>query len=1089
MNKQSTVGTDLTKAIGRLRSHDHLCMIYETRQEQFAAVLPFIKFGLERGEKCIYIADDNTVEVVIDGLMAEGIDVQAEILSGKLTIASKQTVFLTQKSLTSDRMIDFLKHTMLEAKVAGFTSLRVTCEMTWMPGDSPGTERLVEYDEQNYLLLKSNAITLCQYNRNRFLPEVIKKVISTHPLIIYGGFVCRNFYYVPPEESRQPGRETDRLLANIRDMAMTDEKLQHSEKLYRSLLENMHNVMLDLGLYALSSPDISALMDKTVAVIAKTLDVEYCKVLELLPDGTQLLLRAGIGWKEGLVGCATVSVDKKTHAGYTVISQKPVVIKNLITEAQFSGTSLLIDHGVVSGISVIIKGRQHIFGVLAAYTTKQRVFTQEDTGFFQGIANILAIAIERKQAEDALWKTKSIIQSILDNTSAIVYVKCVEGKFLFVNRLYEKLLHTSGEAVLGKRDYDLFPLEKADTFREHDLQVLREGKTLEFEEPFPLVDGLHTYASLKFPLRDAQNKVYAVCSISTDITERKKIELEMQMAYKVLESTREGIMVTNTDGTILYVNTAFTRIASYTSTEAVGKKTSILKSHKHNEAFYKDMWNCLITKDIWHGEIWNRRKNGEVYPESLSISAIKDSSGQTIQYVGVFNDISKEKQSLEKIQYLAYHDQLTGLPNRQLLSDRLAMEIQHALRNNKKAAVLFIDLDEFKKINDSLGHRIGDALLREVAGRIKLHCRVDDTVARVGGDEFVVILSLINDVQFSTEIADRIIKSLSKTFFIEGHHCYIGASVGITIYPSDGNTPAELIKNADIAMYRAKEGGKCNYQLFTVAMNEEVLKCSELENNLRKAWLNKELALFYQPKYCLKSKRIVGLEALLRWKISDDRFIPPGEFLPLAEKLGLITQFDEWALHEASECLKRISHQENNLVMSVNLSANNFKNTKLLDILAEIIQDGQILPRHFELEMTEGTLMRNATQTQKTVEAIRALGMCVSIDDFGKGYSSFNYLKDFFVNTLKIDKTFIDHVCTDRKSKHIIKAIINMSHDMGIKVLAEGVETQEQLDLLDDLGCDEIQGYLYSPAIPENRFADLLCEEKKHFLSCKTTIN
>lgn len=702
------------------------------------------------------------------------------------------------------------------------------------------------------------------------------------------------------------------------------------------------------------------------------------------------------------------------------------------------------------------------------------------------ISNMVGGRIERaeakrKRAEEALQKSEERFRSIFEQAGVgAAIVDSETGQFLRVNKKYadivglgmDEMLATSFRKITHPDDLqaDLDNMEK-----------LRNGLIPEFslEKRYIHENGSIVWVSLTVsPLWLEGRNLKQHIAIVSDITERKKVAREMQMAYKVFENAVEGITVTDRDGTILYVNPAFTRITGYRNAEAVGKNPRVLRSDKHSETFYRDMWVCLSEKGQWQGEIWNRRKSGEAYPEWLSISAIKDSAGKTTQYVAVFYDITDEKKSQEKIQYLAYHDPLTGLPNRQLLSDRLDMEIKHAFRNNKKAAVLFIDLDDFKKINDSLGHLIGDALLREAASRIKFHCRADDSVARVGGDEFVVLLSQIDDVQFSTEIAEKIIKTLTDPFFIEGHHCYIGACVGIALYPSDGSNPGELVKNADIAMYRAKEGGKNNYQLFTVAMNEEVHKRLELENNLRKAWLNKELILFYQPKYCLKSKRIVGMEALSRWKVSSDKLVSPGEFLPLAEKLGLITQFDEWALNEACECLKKIRPKENDLVMSVNLSAKNFENIKLLDTIAEILRARQVLPKHVELEVTESTLIRNAAQAKKTVEDMCAFGLCVAIDDFGKGYSSLNYLKEFHVNTLKIDKLFIDHLGVDGKSKHIIKAIINMSHDMGIKVLAEGVEKQEQLEVLYHLGCDEIQGYIFSIPLPEEQLAKLLHEGK-----------
>ena len=563
--------------------------------------------------------------------------------------------------------------------------------------------------------------------------------------------------------------------------------------------------------------------------------------------------------------------------------------------------------------------------------------------------------------------------------------------------------------------------------------------------------------------------------LQTEISRRVKVEMKMQMATMVYENAVEGIVITDSEANILFTNPAFTHITGYEQEEAIGKNPRILKSDMHDDDFFKNMWDSLIEKGHWKGEIWNRRKNGEAYPEWLSISAIKNPQDKIDNFVAVFHDITEIKERQEKIEHMAYHDPLTALPNRQLFYDRISVAIKHSQRNKLKISVLFIDLDNFKKINDSYGHAVGDMLLKQVAQNIKHSCRSDDTVARIGGDEFAALLPEIETEKDIIEIAKRIVSLLAQPYEIEGHKCYIGASIGITVYPTDGKTPDDLIKNADIAMYSAKTVGKNRYHFFKKEMNEEVTRQIDLENKLRKGWKKKEVAVYYQPKVNLNSGKICGLEALLRWDNGEGTLISPATIIPIAEKTGLITKIDEWVLRDACKYLAEGSNEHlQDKIISVNLSAINFSRKNLANRIFKITEEMGVSQKNIELEITESILIHNVEVAKKILNEMSNVGLRIAMDDFGKGHSSLNYLMEFPFSTVKIDKSFVDNLATDSKSRAITKAIINLAHDMEMKVLAEGVEKQDQLDILYEFGCDEIQGYIFSKPIPKEEVDILL---------------
>ena len=557
----------------------------------------------------------------------------------------------------------------------------------------------------------------------------------------------------------------------------------------------------------------------------------------------------------------------------------------------------------------------------------------------------------------------------------------------------------------------------------------------------------------------------------------------LKLAAAVFDSSLEGIYITDTSGNILTVNAAASRITGYDADELIGKNPRILKSDCHDKDFYKALWDSVIQNNQWEGEIWNFRKNGELFAEWLSISAIKNDHGRVQNYVGVFIDITQQKQSESRLAYQAFHDELTDLPNRHLFFDRLECAILQAKRRHSNCAVLFIDLDHFKYINDSFGHDKGDQALQMVALKIKTCIRENDTFARMGGDEFIVLIQDFDNQADITQTARRIIQELDSPIRLDEQKIYVSASIGISIFPEHGETAQVLMKHADTAMYSAKNDGRKRHHYFKTSMESYAFKRMEMEEHLRSALLNDEFRVFYQPQFNLNTGEIVGAEALLRWQRPGVGMVPPIQFIPFAEETGLIVPIGEWVLREAcAQCLVWQQSGWQALRMSVNLSAHQFRQVELLSMIYGVLNDTGLEPQFLDLELTESDAMQNVEASLKTLNALKVPGIQISIDDFGTGYSSLSYLKQFPIDRLKIDRSFIADIATDPNDAAIVVAIIAMAHCLGLEVIAEGVETEEQFKFLSMHGCNEVQGYLLGRPVPADEFMTLLVNSQKTHL-------
>ncbi|HEB01720.1 MAG TPA: EAL domain-containing protein [Nitrospirae bacterium] len=561
--------------------------------------------------------------------------------------------------------------------------------------------------------------------------------------------------------------------------------------------------------------------------------------------------------------------------------------------------------------------------------------------------------------------------------------------------------------------------------------------------------------------------------------------LKIAVMNKIFEAGSEAVVITDQNNLIRDVNPAFTHITGHTKQEVLGKDPGFMKSERHGPEFYRQMWEEINRDGRWQGEVWNLRKDGQPYPLWLSIRTLKGSDGKISKHIGVFTDITPLKESEELHDFLAHYDNLTHLPNRALFNDRLREAMARADKADLMVAVLLIDLDRFKYINDTVGHAAGDVMLKATGERIQNCVRKSDTVSRIGGDEFAVILTGVAKDRTAISVARKIVEAMHPIVKAGHHELRTTASVGITFYPLDGNKPRLLLKNAEIAMYHAKDAGHNTYRVFTNEMQAQVKEKMRVESNLRQAIEQDELVLHYQPQVDLKTGRMCGMEALVRRQESD-WLVPPGVFIPIAEETGLIMEIEDWTLREACSQVKQwVDEGLNPPRVAVNIAATHFNSPNFVRDIKRVLGATGLSPSLLEIELTERVIMHQAEEVTKKINELKGMGLCLSIDDFGTGYSSLSYLKSFKVDKLKIDYSFIKDLIEGPKSggATIVHAIISLAHNLGFSVIAEGVEKKEQLEFLINEGCDEVQGFYFSFPLPSDKFHKLLKENKSFSLS------
>lgn len=685
-------------------------------------------------------------------------------------------------------------------------------------------------------------------------------------------------------------------------------------------------------------------------------------------------------------------------------------------------------------------------------------------------AAIIFVSMSRRRHQQRAHLDQMQRQAILDNIGEVAWFKDAQSRFLAVNHAFIDMCGRELDQIIGKTDGDLFPSHIAQRYVADDIQVMREGARKVVEEELPRADGTTlTIETSKSCVRSANGTPIGTVGIARDITARRLEEKERRLSAKAFESVAEGIMVTDENRKIVSVNKALSTITGYPPEELLGRTPKILQSGRHDAAFYEAMWKEISSTGFWHGEVWDRRKNGEIFPQLLSISAVVDEAEKLTHYVGISTDISSLKRYEERLRYQALHDALTGLPNRFQFQERFNDMVARAHRHRTQVAVMMLDLDRFKHVNDSLGHAVGDQLLQQVAERLKSCIRQVDVIGRFGGDEFAVLLDNINGAQGAATVAGRFLQAFASPFSLSGHEIFVSSSIGISCYPADATAPETLLKNADAAMYRAKAGGRNSYQFFSAEINARALDNLLMSSRLRLALERDELVLHYQPRIDLNTGRIRGVEALVRWQHPELGLLPPIRFIPVAEEMGLIEALGEWVLREACRQMREwrdagVQFER----VGVNLAARQFVQRDLPARIASVLTDSGVEAHHLELELTESMMMEQPERVVQVLTDLKSMGITLAIDDFGTGYSSLSYLKRFPIDFLKIDRSFVKNLPDDAGDVAITSAIMAMAKSLGLELIAEGVETQAQCDFLRRHGCQNAQGYLFSkPVVPE----------------------
>ena len=675
---------------------------------------------------------------------------------------------------------------------------------------------------------------------------------------------------------------------------------------------------------------------------------------------------------------------------------------------------------------------------------------------------------------------------LINATRNLVNLKDGHNRWQIANNASLNLFGLVGKPWQGKTCQQLAALCDAHCRQHFEISMLTDEQAWQSQQPVEFILSTETmngseqqkrvFEITKTPIFEANGSRKALIMLGQEITDRIENKRQGRLISQVLANSDEAVLISDQNNNIVYVNEAFTRITGYRLDEVAGQNPRILSSERHDQAFYEDMWHHLINEGTWHGEIWDVRKNGEIYPKWLNISTVHDSEGVICNYVAIFSDISKRKADEALLAFLAYHDPLTKLPNRLLLRDRFDQAVGLAHRQHTgSVALLYLDLDQFKNINDNLGHEMGDRFLIAVAERLEAHVRDIDTVSRLGGDDFVILLTDMSDTHDISLVAQTILDHLIEVFELDGYRLSTSASIGIAVCPADGDTFETLLKLADTAMYHAKDSGSNTYRFYTDKMNVDAMERLHMRNGLAEALNNQEFELFYQPQFDLNSAQLIGLEALIRWNHPKTGLMQPNKFIPIAEQTGQIVPIGEWVIHEACRQAKAWQQQGFEPVrIAINLSSLQFKRGDVIKMVTDLTDEHELDPKYIELELTETILLQDVEHILEVVKAFKNLRFTLSIDDFGTGYSSLAYLKRFQVDKLKIDQSFIRNLEVDRHDLAIVRSIIQLANGFEMKTIAEGIETQGQLEILRKEGCHEGQGYFYSHPLPANQVIQYL---------------
>ncbi|HVK54415.1 MAG TPA: EAL domain-containing protein [Burkholderiales bacterium] len=805
-------------------------------------------------------------------------------------------------------------------------------------------------------------------------------------------------------------------------------------------------------------------------------------LLEDDPADVELLLRA---LQSAAFPCTTTVVDSEPDFTFALDQFVPDIILSDFTLPEFDGLSALriARNKCPDTPFIFVSGATGEQRAIEALTYGACDYVLKNNLMHLGPALRRAIQNKAKQnlAEKKGGASGEQLRLIMESVKDMIALLDTEGKRLYCSHSYEKLFDDVTKLV-GTDSFGEIHPEDVERIRALFYDTVLTGG--EHRAQFRLLlkdNSVRFIESQGSVIRDFTGKVAEVVVVSRDITEQRKSSEALRLAASALENIAESVIITDTERSIISVNKAFSAITGFAPEEVIGKKPDFLRCATYEENFYATIWGEVRETGRWKGEIRSRRKGGEVYPELVSISAVRDESGIITHYVSVASDITKFKQDEARLDFFAHSDPLTRLPNRTRFQDRCEQMLIRTRPRRGIVGLLFIDLDNFKTVNDSLGHSAGDSLLQAAAERLGECLRDGDVVSRQGGDEFAVLLDELRDPQDAALVAEKLLHVLSKPFLLGGHKIFISASIGISCYPQDGIDVDTLLKNADAAMYRAKEHGRNAYQFFSPEMNGQALETLLMTNCLRSAIERQEFLLYYQPRIELSSGRITAVEALIRWRHPERGLVSPATFIPLAEKTGLIGPIGEWVLRTA--CIQARVWQNRYsypIKMAVNLSAYQFRQPNLVEQIASVLKETGLDPNLLELEITEGMVMHEPERVEKVLMELKEMGITISLDDFGTGYSSLSYLKRFSINSLKIDQSFVRDIPGDANDCAITQAIIALAKSLQLNVVAEGIEKEQQLAFLHANGCEEGQGYLFSRPQPAPDLEELLSKNDRH---------
>lgn len=726
--------------------------------------------------------------------------------------------------------------------------------------------------------------------------------------------------------------------------------------------------------------------------------------------------------------------SRENDAGVFFASFKPTLFAKLLLNSRLAGHQLYLVRSDIPDLIEISSEGSRVDMTRDIRLTQDEI---ERVVFSEPVSGTRWILVD---VPDANLYTARLRKIVIDTVALFAAFLIVAWILLMLISREEKRRTLAEHALRDSRDL----LEQRVLDRTEELQKANERLQIEVRER----------TDAERHLLDTNER------LRKEGEERERAEQEVLKLAGVVRQTDDLVLITDREGTIEYANPAFLALTGFEREETIGQTARILRSGLHPEGFFENLWQTILRGEVFRNVVVNRKKDGSTYYEQKTITPLKDASGNITHFVSTGKDITGQMETQERLHYLAHHDVLTGLPNRALLGDRLSHAMVQAQRNNQLLAVMMLDLDRFKTINDTLGHAQGDELLKIVATRLTRCLRKGDTIARLGGDEFIIVLESLNHVDGASIAAEKVMQVLAQPFFVGGREFFISASIGITVYPFDDDEKESLLKKADTAMYRAKEDGRDGYQFFSHDMMNISMERMDMESTLRYALERAQFLLHYQPQIRLDTGEVVGVEALIRWQHPEQGLVPPDRFIPLLEETGLIKSVGEWVLQTAGDfnrALQRAGLPP--LRVAVNLSPRQFRDKNLAEVVARVIEESGLPPKFLDLEITESLLMENVSTATDTLKKLHEMGVYISMDDFGTGYSSMAYLKRFTVTGIKIDKSFIRDVLTDSDDAALVTGMIAMARALHLEVIAEGVETEEQLDFLRHQGCHEAQGF------------------------------